>query len=160
MVSLLVGIHLSNSKARHDSPYTYSQPQNTQNTRYQPPQIRQQFPPTKNPPYNYDEAIRIYQKGNQEIRETQKRMTPAMLAPLVSLSSNAEFTRIHREISILIVVYAKDMRTRINASNDKAHPELRHAPINVNGKLKRHPSVYVPLRCVCTGAAPVRTMGL
>ncbi|MED6210933.1 hypothetical protein PIB30_068806 [Stylosanthes scabra] len=41
-------------------PYTYSQPQNNQNVRYQPPHNRQQPYPSNNPPLSVDEAIRIY----------------------------------------------------------------------------------------------------
>ncbi|MED6147689.1 hypothetical protein PIB30_046074 [Stylosanthes scabra] len=50
-------------------PYTYSQPQNNQNVRYQPPDNRQQPYPSNNPPLSIDEAMRIYQKENQEIKE-------------------------------------------------------------------------------------------
>ncbi|MED6209007.1 hypothetical protein PIB30_050423 [Stylosanthes scabra] len=49
-------------------PYTYSQPQNNQNTRYHPPHNRQQPPLASNPPLSYEEAIRIsasnYQPAN------------------------------------------------------------------------------------------------
>ncbi|MED6219187.1 hypothetical protein PIB30_033602 [Stylosanthes scabra] len=41
-------------------PYTYSQPQNNQNIRYQPPHNRQQPYPANNPTLSIDEAIRIY----------------------------------------------------------------------------------------------------
>ncbi|MED6194015.1 hypothetical protein PIB30_024461 [Stylosanthes scabra] len=57
------------------------QTQNNQNTRYQPPHNRQQPLLANNPPLRYDEAIRIYQKENQEIREIQKR-TAEQLAKL------------------------------------------------------------------------------
>ncbi|MED6186884.1 hypothetical protein PIB30_070914 [Stylosanthes scabra] len=53
--------------------YTYSQPQNSQNLRYQPLHNRQQYSPSNNPPFNYDEAIRIVQKENQEMMEALKR---------------------------------------------------------------------------------------
>ncbi|MED6146984.1 hypothetical protein PIB30_039841 [Stylosanthes scabra] len=53
-------------------PYTYSQPQNGQNTRYQPPHNRHQYPPTNNPPMSQDEALHAFQKENQEMRDVQK----------------------------------------------------------------------------------------
>ncbi|MED6106919.1 hypothetical protein PIB30_009220 [Stylosanthes scabra] len=55
-------------------PYTYSQPQNNQNVRYQPPHNRQQPYPSNNPPLSIEEAMRIYQKENQEIKEIQRRI--------------------------------------------------------------------------------------
>ncbi|MED6159686.1 hypothetical protein PIB30_044551 [Stylosanthes scabra] len=50
-------------------PYTYSQPQNSQNPRYQPPHNRQQSSPSKNPPFNFDEAIHIVQRENHEMSD-------------------------------------------------------------------------------------------
>ncbi|MED6182589.1 hypothetical protein PIB30_029838, partial [Stylosanthes scabra] len=55
-------------------PYTYSQPQNNQNVRYQPPHNHQQPYPSNNPPLSIEEAMQIYQRGNQEIKEIQKRI--------------------------------------------------------------------------------------
>ncbi|MED6188240.1 hypothetical protein PIB30_084145, partial [Stylosanthes scabra] len=60
-------------QAQPRQPYTYSQPHNNQNPRYQPPHNRQQYSPSNNPPFNFDEAIRIVKKENQEMREAQKR---------------------------------------------------------------------------------------
>ncbi|MED6159688.1 hypothetical protein PIB30_044553 [Stylosanthes scabra] len=65
-------------------PYTYSQPQNSQNPRYQPPHNRQQSSPSKNPPFNFDEAIRIVQRENHEMSDAQKR-TESLLNPLAEL---------------------------------------------------------------------------
>ncbi|MED6169973.1 hypothetical protein PIB30_026155 [Stylosanthes scabra] len=61
-------------QGQQQQPYTYSQPQNNQNVRYQPPHNRQQPYPPNNPPLSVDEAMRIYQKENQEIKEIQKRI--------------------------------------------------------------------------------------
>ncbi|MED6199019.1 hypothetical protein PIB30_072096 [Stylosanthes scabra] len=44
-------------QAQPRQPYTYSQPQNSQNPRYQPPHNRHQSSPSNNPPFNFDEAI-------------------------------------------------------------------------------------------------------
>ncbi|MED6200175.1 hypothetical protein PIB30_082555 [Stylosanthes scabra] len=41
-------------------PYTYSQPENSQNPRYQPPHARQTYPPPNAPPSNYEETLRAY----------------------------------------------------------------------------------------------------
>ncbi|MED6221309.1 hypothetical protein PIB30_053200 [Stylosanthes scabra] len=60
-------------QAQPRQPYTYSQPQNSQNPRYQPPHNHQQYSLSNNPPFNFDEAIRIVQRENQEIREAQKK---------------------------------------------------------------------------------------
>ncbi|MED6148978.1 hypothetical protein PIB30_058028 [Stylosanthes scabra] len=54
-------------------PYTYGQSQNSQNPRYQPPHNRQPYPSTNTPPISYDEALRTFQRENQEMREAQKR---------------------------------------------------------------------------------------
>ncbi|MED6196155.1 hypothetical protein PIB30_044654, partial [Stylosanthes scabra] len=54
-------------------PYTYSQPQNSQNPRYQPLHTRQTYPPPNVPPPNYEETLRTYQQESREIKETQKR---------------------------------------------------------------------------------------
>ncbi|MED6224004.1 hypothetical protein PIB30_079601 [Stylosanthes scabra] len=54
-------------------PYTYSRPQNPQNHRYQPPHIRQTYPPPNVPPPNYEETLRVYQQESKEMKETQKR---------------------------------------------------------------------------------------
>ncbi|MED6179413.1 hypothetical protein PIB30_000525 [Stylosanthes scabra] len=51
-----------------------SQPPNNQNDRYQLPHNRQQPYPSNNPPLSIEEAMQIYQKGNQEIKEIQKRI--------------------------------------------------------------------------------------
>ncbi|MED6175779.1 hypothetical protein PIB30_081512 [Stylosanthes scabra] len=59
--------------AQPRQPYTYSQPQNSQNPRYQPPHNRLQYSPSNNPPFHYDEALRTFQRENQVIREAQKR---------------------------------------------------------------------------------------
>ncbi|MED6219311.1 hypothetical protein PIB30_034654 [Stylosanthes scabra] len=59
---------------QQQQPYTYSQPQNNQNVGYQPPHNRQQPYPSNNPPLSIEEAMRIYQKENQEIKEIQKRI--------------------------------------------------------------------------------------
>ncbi|MED6140048.1 hypothetical protein PIB30_089473 [Stylosanthes scabra] len=61
-----------------------SQPQNSQNPRYQPPHNRQQYSPATNPPFNFDEAIRTVQRENQEMREAQKR-TESQLNHLAEL---------------------------------------------------------------------------
>ncbi|MED6176665.1 hypothetical protein PIB30_090421 [Stylosanthes scabra] len=65
-------------KSQPRQPYTYSQPQNAQNSKYQPPHNRQQYPPSNNPPVSYDEALRMFQRENQEIRESQKRTEPQL----------------------------------------------------------------------------------
>ncbi|MED6181864.1 hypothetical protein PIB30_023225 [Stylosanthes scabra] len=65
-------------------PYTYSQPQNNQNVRYQPPHNRQQPYPPNNPLLSVDEAMRIYQKENQEIKEIQRR-TAKQIAKLYEM---------------------------------------------------------------------------
>ncbi|MED6221211.1 hypothetical protein PIB30_052339 [Stylosanthes scabra] len=41
-------------------PYTYSQPQNSQNPRYQPPHVCQTYPSTNAPPISYEEALRTF----------------------------------------------------------------------------------------------------
>ncbi|MED6128836.1 hypothetical protein PIB30_101850 [Stylosanthes scabra] len=69
--------------ATTNPPYN-SQPQNGQNPRYHPPHNRQQYSPSNNPPFNFDEAIRIVQKENQEMREAQKR-TEAQLSHLTEM---------------------------------------------------------------------------
>ncbi|MED6208221.1 hypothetical protein PIB30_043036 [Stylosanthes scabra] len=71
-------------QAQPKQPYTYSQPQNGQNPRYQPPHNHQQYSPSNNPPFNFDEAIHIVKKENQEMREAQKR-TEAQLSHLTEL---------------------------------------------------------------------------
>ncbi|MED6152807.1 hypothetical protein PIB30_095512 [Stylosanthes scabra] len=71
-------------QAEPRQPYTYSQPQNSQNPRYQPPHNRQQYPPATNPPLNFDEAIRTVQRENQEMREAKKR-TESQLNHLAKL---------------------------------------------------------------------------
>ncbi|MED6113349.1 hypothetical protein PIB30_069958 [Stylosanthes scabra] len=71
-------------QAQPRQPYTYSQPQNSQNPRYQPPHNRQQYSLSNNPPLNFDEAIRIVQRENQEMREVQKR-TESQLNHLAEL---------------------------------------------------------------------------
>ncbi|MED6138851.1 hypothetical protein PIB30_078314 [Stylosanthes scabra] len=71
-------------QAQPRQPYTYSQPQNNQNPRYQPPHNRQQYPPSNSPPFNYDEALRTFQRENQEIREAQKR-TESQLTQLIEM---------------------------------------------------------------------------
>ncbi|MED6202134.1 hypothetical protein PIB30_102264, partial [Stylosanthes scabra] len=71
-------------QAQPRQPYTYSQPQNNQNPRYQPTHNHQQYYPSSNPPFNFDEAICIVQKENQEMREVQKR-TEAQLSHLTEL---------------------------------------------------------------------------
>ncbi|MED6164541.1 hypothetical protein PIB30_091100 [Stylosanthes scabra] len=70
------------AQPRH--PYTYSQLQNSQNPRYQPPHNRKQSSPSNNPPFNFDEAICIVQRENQEMREAQKR-TESQLNHLAEL---------------------------------------------------------------------------
>ncbi|MED6137582.1 hypothetical protein PIB30_066262 [Stylosanthes scabra] len=55
-------------------PYTYNQPQNPQNRRYQPPNTRQTYPPPNVPPSNYEETLRAYQQESREIKENQKRL--------------------------------------------------------------------------------------
>ncbi|MED6140262.1 hypothetical protein PIB30_091484 [Stylosanthes scabra] len=71
-------------QAQPRQPYTYSQPQNNQNPKYQPLHNRQQYFPSNNPPFNYDEALRTLQKENQEIREAQKR-TESQLTQLTEM---------------------------------------------------------------------------
>ncbi|MED6164833.1 hypothetical protein PIB30_093922 [Stylosanthes scabra] len=71
-------------QAQPRQPYTYSQPQNSQNPRYQLPQNRQQYPPSNSPPFNYDEALHTSQRENQEIREVQKR-TESQLTQLTEM---------------------------------------------------------------------------
>ncbi|MED6164123.1 hypothetical protein PIB30_086679 [Stylosanthes scabra] len=71
-------------QAQLRQPYTYSQPQNSQNPRYQPQHNCRQYSPSNNPPFNFDEGIRIVQKENQEMREAQKR-TEAQLSHLTQL---------------------------------------------------------------------------
>ncbi|MED6157919.1 hypothetical protein PIB30_027972 [Stylosanthes scabra] len=57
---------------------------NNQNVRYQPPHNRQQPYASKNSPLSVDEAIRIYQKENQEIKEIRKR-TAEQIAKLYEM---------------------------------------------------------------------------
>ncbi|MED6200786.1 hypothetical protein PIB30_088642 [Stylosanthes scabra] len=60
-------------QAQPRQPYTYSQPQNSQNPRYQPPHNHQLYPPSNNPSISYGETLRAFQRENQEMREAQKR---------------------------------------------------------------------------------------
>ncbi|MED6122807.1 hypothetical protein PIB30_043397 [Stylosanthes scabra] len=71
-------------QAQLRQPYTYSQPQNSQNPRYQPPHNRQQYLPATKPPFSLDEAICTFQRENQEMREAQKR-TESQLNHLAEL---------------------------------------------------------------------------
>ncbi|MED6189311.1 hypothetical protein PIB30_094742, partial [Stylosanthes scabra] len=54
--------------------YTYNQPQNPQNQRYQPPHTRETYPPPNVPPPNYEETLRAYQQESREVKENQKRL--------------------------------------------------------------------------------------
>ncbi|MED6170534.1 hypothetical protein PIB30_031876 [Stylosanthes scabra] len=61
---------------QYRQPYTFSQPQNPKNPRYQPPHICQTYsqnPPTNTLPSNYEEALHSFQQENRELREAQKR---------------------------------------------------------------------------------------
>ncbi|MED6197932.1 hypothetical protein PIB30_061519, partial [Stylosanthes scabra] len=54
-------------------PYTYNQPRNPQNQRYQPPHTRQTYSPPNVPLPNYEETLRAYQQESREMNETKKR---------------------------------------------------------------------------------------
>ncbi|MED6107821.1 hypothetical protein PIB30_017903 [Stylosanthes scabra] len=55
------------------TPITRMSVHNSKRTMYQPPHNRQQYPPPNNPPMSQVEALRAFQKENQETREFQKQ---------------------------------------------------------------------------------------
>ncbi|MED6199002.1 hypothetical protein PIB30_071928, partial [Stylosanthes scabra] len=62
-----------NQQPQYRQPYNNNPPQNSQNTRYQPPHSRQPYPSNNNSQLSYEEAFRLSQQENKEMREVAKR---------------------------------------------------------------------------------------
>ncbi|MED6115329.1 hypothetical protein PIB30_089418 [Stylosanthes scabra] len=82
-VNLLVGSHLSSHKLSLGSLILQSSPEQPR-SQISAPHNRQQYSPSNNPPFNFDEAIHIVQRENQEMQEAQKR-TESQLNHFVEL---------------------------------------------------------------------------
>ncbi|MED6174574.1 hypothetical protein PIB30_070310 [Stylosanthes scabra] len=64
----------SNQQPQYRQPYNNNPPQNSQNTRYQPPHSRQPYPSNNNSQLSYEEAFRLSQQENKEMKEVAKRV--------------------------------------------------------------------------------------
>ncbi|MED6211721.1 hypothetical protein PIB30_076371 [Stylosanthes scabra] len=74
----------SNQQPQYCQPYNNNPPQNSKNTRYQPPHSRQPYPSNNNSQLSYEEAFRLSQQENKETREVAKR-TEAQISHLTDL---------------------------------------------------------------------------
>ncbi|MED6119262.1 hypothetical protein PIB30_010187 [Stylosanthes scabra] len=75
----------SNQQPQYRQPYNNNNPaQNSQNSRYQPPHSRQPYPSNTNSKSSYEDAIRVCQQGNKELREVAKRIE-AQISHLIDL---------------------------------------------------------------------------
>ncbi|MED6133685.1 hypothetical protein PIB30_030446 [Stylosanthes scabra] len=63
----------SNQQPQYRQPYNNNPPQNSQNTRYQPPHSIKPYPSNNNSQLSYEEAFRLSQQENKEMREVAKR---------------------------------------------------------------------------------------
>ncbi|MED6163004.1 hypothetical protein PIB30_075852 [Stylosanthes scabra] len=75
----------SNQQPQYRQPYNNKNPpQNSQNSRYQPPHSRQPYPSNTSSQSSYEDAIRVCQQENKELREVAKR-TEAQISHLTDL---------------------------------------------------------------------------
>ncbi|MED6108110.1 hypothetical protein PIB30_020380 [Stylosanthes scabra] len=74
----------SNQQPQYRQPYNNNPPHNSQNTIYQPLHSRQPYPSNNNSQLSYEEAFRLSQQENKEMREVAKR-TEAQISHLTDL---------------------------------------------------------------------------